>query len=351
MNFDDSFAKRRPVPILIRENCDQWFALIKRLLIGEELWYVIDHDDGSDTPTSGASSFSFGSQRIDAKAHYWLTICINADDQEYVADKTSAKQVWDALRSKYKEKLQTTGRQYLADFISYRMPTGTSIEEVWTRLTKLARQIAATQQDMSGLSKPECRFQALLQALPEEYTVIRDAIDAQERPDIKRGIQKLQEKEAQLNATETALWAKRGNERTDRGREKHKADRRRKSSSSSGSEHQSHHRRRSLKCFLCGGEHRLADCSHLPAAQKLVEERKDKKRIKQKSSDDLQTLAKLLKGKHKKHRAYNAEDEATEPSDSETDDEDCEEIAALSKEVASKVPSPIGLQTPAPPHT
>ncbi len=58
----------------------------------------------------------------------------------------------------------------------------------------------------------------------------------------------------------------------------------------------------------------------------------------QKSSNDLQTLAKLLKGKHKKHRAYNAEDEATGPSDSETDDEDCEEIAAPSKEVASKVP-------------
>jgi len=61
---------------------------------------------------------------------------------------------------------------------------------------------------MSGLAKPERRFQALLQALPEEYTVIRDAIDAQDNPDIERGLQKLQEKEAQLKASETALWAK-----------------------------------------------------------------------------------------------------------------------------------------------
>jgi len=36
MNFDDSFAKRRPVLVLTRENCDQWFTLMKRLLIGED---------------------------------------------------------------------------------------------------------------------------------------------------------------------------------------------------------------------------------------------------------------------------------------------------------------------------
>ena len=188
MNFDDSFAKRRPVPLLTRENCDQWFTLMKRWLIGKDLWFVIGSTNASsaNTPNS-ASSFSagFGNQKADSKALYWLTICTSADDQEHTADHSSAKEVWDALQSKYKEKLQTTGRQYLAEFIGYKMPVNTSIDEAWTHLSKLGRKIAATQPDMNGLSKPERRFQVLLQALPEEYTVIRDAIDAQDDPNIE----------------------------------------------------------------------------------------------------------------------------------------------------------------------
>ena len=161
---------------------------MKRWLIGEDLWFVIGSTNASsaNTPNS-ASSFpaGFGNQKADSKALYWLTICTSADDQEHTVDHSSAKEVWDALQSKYKEKLQTTGRQYLAEFIGYKMPVNTSINEAWTHLSKLGRKIAATQPDMNSLSKPERRFQALLQALPEEYTVIRDAIDAQDDPNIE----------------------------------------------------------------------------------------------------------------------------------------------------------------------
>ncbi len=40
------------------------------------------------------------------KTHYWLIICIIINDQEHIADKTSAKKIWNALSYKYKEKLQ-----------------------------------------------------------------------------------------------------------------------------------------------------------------------------------------------------------------------------------------------------
>ncbi len=90
----------------------------------------------------------------------------------------SAKEVWDALSSKYKEKLQITERQYLINFINYKMLTNIFIEKTWTHLVKLARKIVATQKDISNLFKSERRFQALLQSLSDEYTVIRDVIDA-----------------------------------------------------------------------------------------------------------------------------------------------------------------------------
>ena len=132
MNFDDSFAKRRPVPVLTRENSDQWFTLMERWLMGEDLYYVVN----THVPTTPASnitsplgSIGVGNQRENAKTLYWLTICISADDQEYISDKTDAKSAWDALKSKYKEKLQTTGRQYLQEFIGYKMAPGTSVDK------------------------------------------------------------------------------------------------------------------------------------------------------------------------------------------------------------------------------
>jgi len=58
---------------------------------------------------------------------------------------------------------------------------------------------------MSDLFKSERRFQVILQLLSDEYAVIRDIIDAQNKSDVKKKLQKLQEKKAQLKTTETAL--------------------------------------------------------------------------------------------------------------------------------------------------
>ncbi len=58
---------------------------------------------------------------------------------------------------------------------------------------------------MSNLFKSERRFQVLLQSLSDEYMIIQDIIDAQNKLNIERELQKLQEKKAQLKTTETAL--------------------------------------------------------------------------------------------------------------------------------------------------
>jgi len=58
---------------------------------------------------------------------------------------------------------------------------------------------------MSDLFKSKRCFQVLLQSLSDEYMIIQDDIDAQNKSDVKRELQKLQEKKAQLKTTETAL--------------------------------------------------------------------------------------------------------------------------------------------------
>ncbi len=192
---------------------------MKRWLIEKDLWFVIEDKSDSNTLDNVISiiseiqSLDFESQKINTKAHYWLIICIIIDDQEHTADKMSAKEVWDALSYKYKEKLQITERQYLTNFIDYRMSMNIFIEKTWTHLVKLTRKIVATQKDISDLFKSERRFQTLLQSLSDEYTVIQDIIDVQNKLNVKKKLQKLQEKKAQLKTTETALWVKRKNER------------------------------------------------------------------------------------------------------------------------------------------
>jgi len=58
---------------------------------------------------------------------------------------------------------------------------------------------------MSNLFKSEHHFQALLQLLSDEYMIIQDVIDVQNKSDVERELQKLQEKKAQLKITETVL--------------------------------------------------------------------------------------------------------------------------------------------------
>jgi len=58
---------------------------------------------------------------------------------------------------------------------------------------------------MSNLFKSERHFQVLLQLLSDEYMIIQNIIDVQNKSNVERELQKLQEKKAQLKTTETAL--------------------------------------------------------------------------------------------------------------------------------------------------
>ncbi len=108
----------------------------------------------------------------------------------------SAKKIWDTLSYKYKEKLQIIKRQYLMNFIDYRMSTNIFIEKTWTHLVKLTQKIITTQNDISNLFKSERCFQVLLQSLSDEYMIIQNIIDAQNKLNVERELQKLQEKKA-----------------------------------------------------------------------------------------------------------------------------------------------------------
>jgi len=51
-----------------------------------------------------------------------------------------------------------TERQYLTEFIKYRMSENIFIKEVWIYLNKFSKKIAATQSDIIKLFKSEQQF-------------------------------------------------------------------------------------------------------------------------------------------------------------------------------------------------
>ncbi len=79
------------------------------------------------------------------------------------------------------------------------------IEKTWTHLIKLTWKIVATQKDISNLFKLECHFQDLFQSLLNKYTIIQNIIDVQNKLNIKKKLQKLQEKKAQLKIIKIML--------------------------------------------------------------------------------------------------------------------------------------------------
>jgi len=203
---------------------------------------------------------------------------------------------------------------------------------------------------MTELSKPEQQFQALLQVLPDKYIVICNAINAQDNPDIKRDLQKLQEKEAQLKTDETVivLW-------TDKQKGGQCSMNQNCSSSnhctadikqhyhrsfSSDSDHPSHY---SIKCFLCNSSHFIKDCKFLPDTKQDAQ-----KKASRSTAVKLHRLTAVklyqksaYKEKEKRHRAFDAEVSDSDDDDffSESDEKEkvSNKIAALFKKAVSKV--------------
>jgi len=165
MNFNNFFTKWQFISILIFKNCNQWFTFMQRWLTEKKLWFVckiISINIFINEFSFSLKNLNFKSQKTDAKILYWFIIYINIDNQKYLMNKISVKNVWNVLKFKYKKKLQMMKRQYLMKFVKYKMLKNIFINKTWIYLSKISRKVAATQSNMISLFKSKWRFQMLL---------------------------------------------------------------------------------------------------------------------------------------------------------------------------------------------
>ena len=161
------FTKWHSISVLTWENCEKWFVCIKRWLTDKNLWHVIEaliQAFTDNTLISNAffffslSSLSFKNQQTNSRTLFWITVCISADNENYLMNKITVRKAWNALSSKYKKKLQTTERQYLTEFIEYKMSLNMTVDETWTQLDNLDRKITATQSRLKNFVTSEQQF-------------------------------------------------------------------------------------------------------------------------------------------------------------------------------------------------
>ena len=344
--MNDSLVRWWSVSVLTWENFNKWFLFMQNYLISEDLWFMIESFRLNTPDSDNFNSLDFRSQRTNDKAQYWLIMCIDDDNQEYLTDKITAREVWNALKSKYQKKLQTTRRQYLMKYVTYKMLINIFIDEAWTYLDKIDKKMFIIKSNLKFLCDLTEHFQSLLQTLSKKYSDIWDEIDTQVNSDIKTSLQKLQEKKTLLKAEKTALWTglqhkKKQSTQNQQWQDLRHWSRKLLSSESDNSSHWTQHKQlhhNFLNCFLCDDFHHMLNCEHFSDVHKQYRSKKSSK-----------STAVMFKHKmfinrlyqKRKHQIYDVKTELNESTDfsseSETEKKVVEKIAALSKTIISKI--------------
>ncbi|KAL8643087.1 MAG: hypothetical protein Q9228_000267 [Teloschistes exilis] len=293
---------------------------MKTFLTSEDLFHYVEIEPQLDglagtpvgsstaTPTIGSVT-GFGNRKPNAKARHYIMMYIDEDDQDIVMFEEDAKNIWNKLKDKYKERLQTTNRQFVQDYMTNTKPVDKTIREAWLEIIKLARKVHNYQPELEKLVTKEYRFQILLRSLPGEYIVIRDTLDAQVNLHTDIALQKLEEKEAQLHKdTETGMWAGQKDRRPNQSGSRWAPDdsrsaysegskpsssRYRKNSSDSDSDHRSN--RFKSSCLFCRSkDHFAKQCPDYKAFRQFQLFQKAQGQAKSKPKDPREK---------KKHRA------------------------------------------------
>ncbi|KAF9699356.1 hypothetical protein EKO04_002366 [Ascochyta lentis] len=347
-------SRHRKVAVLSKENSDAWFKQMRDWLEGEGLFWVIE----TATPDSSAETILQGStpdaekasledpppgvtsslptfRRLDAKTRYTIRLSLNEFDLERVEEAKTAREIWLSLQKKYKAKLPSAGRQYLEEYVTYKMDSSTTIERAWEELSKLGRKVVEQDPSLKALNSTNQRLARLPSALPAEYSSYRATLDARRDVDTEEALEILMEAEHSIHP-EMGMFAKRPTSG-------HKPQRPRSPLQKEGQD-----------CYLCRGHgHYLKSCPYTKVAVQAASEKRKAETSSRRSSDkveskisqlektidSLQKKLKEVESRQKSKKAYVAgtvESESSSDEGKHQSEEECqEETATFCKENVS----------------
>lgn len=330
-----------------------------------------------------------------ASALFNIRRCIDTFDKDLINECQDNRSKWSALKAKYSKTKPKDVRDLKSEIVNWKLKDGLSVEDSWVQLKEKRRRLAEADQ-ASKISQSEL-FGYFLNGLPEEFDLTKDTIDAQPSLDVDQKLDILQrqyEKQTERDLSALAARAQKS-----RGRRYSPPSHRHSSSSSESDNWKSSRSDNSLPqlCYTCGGmNHITRDCKYRQDAKKyaqklrIADERKSRSdsrefsshgrhqfrptrssvrdppsssrsqsksvhfessrsrsRSRPDSKSDSQSRTKSKsKSRSLRDKAYTAEEENSDVSESEVSTGSEDEInaiietAAVSREQSSKISSP-----------
>ena len=332
----DPIIRKKVAPTLTRDNYEDWFNILDLNFRTEGIQHVILRQRTEIGINLSMASLSMEDRTKqdkswdmnDAKAQLLMNYSLDDFDKELVNELDTAHEQWVALKKKYETRTESQNQQYLIDYVNYRMDQETTIDEALAKISHLARQA----QGVNGFKiDMSAKVQQLIQALPAEYSVTRDAIHvANLTPEEK--VRKLKEKEAQLKKSDTAMIAR--NTRRPERKYRHRS-----SPESSPIR----------ECNLCHDNHYMRDCPYLDYAREQVEKIQARDKAAVRKAKKVPVSKRITyparKGHRNKRKAYDAESNDSNDSDDDSSGSDVDDVsdgeletANISKSQICKVP-------------
>ncbi len=233
--------RNRPAPVLTRKNWETWFKLMTNHFKAKQVHYVLAQtkeqyawikphhgtaEKPSTTPSTSTPSADDpmarlteefakfgGTWNIEKKATYEadeaaiiykLLVCLGELDNEDMEAYETAKAKWDALWEKYSKTRPTTDRENLRKLYTFEIEPDTTIQEAWTRIKELRRKAVTSEPSLKTTLSEERMLQLLLAALPKEYHMTRDALDASNQS-VEEALNILETKEERLKEEQAMI--------------------------------------------------------------------------------------------------------------------------------------------------
>jgi Reverse transcriptase (RNA-dependent DNA polymerase)/gag-polypeptide of LTR copia-type len=357
------------IPILTRENYETWFRRYMVELRGKGVYYVIEKKlhEHAEVATVGdltdaleefeiADSGTATSLRIniDKKAAYLkdeatairlMFKALSIDDQALYDEYTTAFTLWAYLKKKYLKVDATAANIYMTKIQMFTFESGSTITSAWDKLKDHRRKLAAAKPSAGNAYDDDALLLVLIRALPTEYKVTIDTLNAQRSLTVDERLQTLEAKYADIQEEEHAHPTFRVKKHDGKYvLPQHRARQDSESSSDNAKRYE---------CHLCGQSgHFLRHCPDLEKARRIIRglnegkkevhssrlSSKSRSSSKQLTSEQHLPTKKSSSGKKSRGHVANDDDdvvESSEQSDFESVDEE-EETVLLTKELIGR---------------
>jgi hypothetical protein len=380
----------KALPILARDNHEDWFRRAQVKIKGKAVWFAIENTKfeyawikrvggtiggTTETPSTTESSskdkdpgieglttafeqmggaWSTDQSRdwdiADARALEVMLNGLSSDDAVLVDEYKTAGAVWTQLKAKYEKTSITTANMYMTALQTFVYDKEVGIDSSWTKLKEYRRKLISADTAMR-LAYPDAGiFLILTIALRkhQEYVAVLDGLLTQQTLSVDEKLKILVEKEAQLqvdtkeeSANAATAWRKNPHPY------RHPNHRLRRNSNGSDVSMRS---MPDQECFCCGAtDHFAADCEFQEASKEFAKKlrmkkeglqktqnyskpksssRKDKKTSKPKGK----RTAKTPKKKHGYAAAYDSDSNINSESGYDSDTESASEMSESENE-------------------